>query len=187
MERAAKMNAIREAAKGLTPAPYTERLLPVIRKPPAKAMIDRLAPNTAALVTPSVDGEAMELPSAVCMISPERDRPAPAVTAAMTRGRRIFCMMRTCAGVPLPRRAPIHSRMVIPDGPASRHTKAMTRTAGIIIRRTFLLCFIEYLLFMVRIIRSQGGYNKGCKVFRNTEGKFVIDRILCFCYYVNGF
>ena len=62
--------------------------------------MERLAPNTAALDTPSVEGEAMELFSVVCIIRPETDSPAPAMTAARTRGIRIFQMIRTAAGSP---------------------------------------------------------------------------------------
>ena len=62
-------------------------------------MIDRFAPNTAALETPSVEGEAMALFSVVCMMSPDTESPAPAISAARMRGIRIFHMMRLLAAV----------------------------------------------------------------------------------------
>ena len=68
-------------------------LLPVSKNPPAKAMIDKLAPNTAALLTPSVEGEAIALPKVDCMMSPATDNPAPAMTAAIMRGILMFQMI----------------------------------------------------------------------------------------------
>jgi len=51
--------AIRDVAYGFIPTVYDERLLPVDRKPPAKTIMERLAPNTAALDTPNVEGYAI--------------------------------------------------------------------------------------------------------------------------------
>lgn len=53
-------------------------------------MIERLAPNTAALDTPNVEGDAIELPSVDCMMRPATDSPAPAMTAAMILGILMF-------------------------------------------------------------------------------------------------
>ena len=92
--------------------------MPVDRNPPESAMMDRFAPNTAALDTPSVAGEAIGLPSTVCMISPDTDNPAPAITAASSRGRRMCCMIRTAALSPLPNSAETHCRTDIPEDPA---------------------------------------------------------------------
>ena len=56
--------------------------------------MDRFAPKTAALDTPSVEGEALGLFRFVCMISPDTDRPAPAIRAASTLGIRMFQRIR---------------------------------------------------------------------------------------------
>ena len=72
-------------------------------------MMERFAPNTAALDTPSVEGEAMELFSVVCMMRPEMDSPAPAISAASTRGMRMFHSMRMFAAVPVLRSAAMQS------------------------------------------------------------------------------
>ena len=58
-------------------------------------MMERFAPNTAALDTPSVEGDAMGLLRSVCMMRPEIESPAPAMIAASTRGIRMFQIMRT--------------------------------------------------------------------------------------------
>ena len=52
-------NATALVAYGFVPAIYDDRLLPVLRKPPAKTIIETLAPKTAAFVIPSVEGDAM--------------------------------------------------------------------------------------------------------------------------------
>ena len=52
--------------------------------------MERFAPNTAALETPSVEGEAIGLFRSVCMMRPDTERPAPAMIAAKTRGIRMF-------------------------------------------------------------------------------------------------
>ena len=75
--------------------------------------MERFAPNTAALETPSVEGEAIGLFRSVCMMRPDTDSPAPAMIAARTRGIRMFQMMRTCAGLPFFTSAEKHSAMVI--------------------------------------------------------------------------
>ena len=72
----------------------------MFRYPPAKAMIDKLAPNTAALETPKVEGLAMGFFKVDCMIRPAMDSPAPATMAAMVSGKRIFCTMRTEVALP---------------------------------------------------------------------------------------
>ena len=93
-------------------------------------MMDRFAPNTAALDTPSVAGEAIGLPSTVCMISPDTDNPAPAITAASSRGRRMCCMIRTAALSPLPNSAETHCRTDIPEDPTSSSNRASSTTAA---------------------------------------------------------
>ena len=106
-------------------------MLPVDRKPPAKATMDRLAPNTAALDTPSVAGEAMGLPSTVCMTSPAADSPAPAMTAASRRGKRMYRMMRTAAVSPCPSSASTHERTDMPDEPTSSSVSVSSTTAAV--------------------------------------------------------
>ena len=98
------------------------------RKPPAKAMMERFAPNTAALETPRVEGDAMGLFRSVCMTSPAAESPAPAMTAARMRGTRMFQMMRFCAAVPFPKSAERDSPTVMRDEPAKRQTKASSMT-----------------------------------------------------------
>ena len=107
--------------------------------------MERLAPNTAALDTPSVEGEAMELFSVVCIIRPETDSPAPAMTAARTRGIRIFQMIRTAAGSPDFVSALRQSPRDIWDEPMNRHTSAIriTAAASAIITPRFFLTFIS--------------------------------------------
>ena len=65
-------------------------LLPVNKYPPAKTMIDKFAPNTAALLTPNVEGDAIELPNVDCIINPATDNPAPAIIAPIILGILIF-------------------------------------------------------------------------------------------------
>ena len=76
-------------------------------------MMERLAPNTAALDTPSVEGEAMGLFRLVCMMRPETESPAPARMAASTRGMRMFHMIRTWAALPFFASAAKHSAMLM--------------------------------------------------------------------------
>ena len=151
MDSTENKNAIREVAYGFVPAVYPARLFPVERKPPAKAMMDRFAPNTAALETPSVEGEAIVLFSVVCIISPETERPAPAITAARTRGRRIFRIMRWLAALPLPISAATPSFSDMCEEPIKRQTKAMTTTAITRKMIAVVLCFsvFTFILFTV--------------------------------------
>ena len=121
------------------------RLLPVARYPPAKAMMDRFAPKTAALETPRVEGDAMELFRVVCMIRPERPRPAPAMAAASTRGMRIFQMIRTLAAVPVLLSAAQQSAAVILDDPTNRQPTPSTSTAMTIAAMTMV-----FFLFLAR-------------------------------------
>ena len=129
MEAAANKNASSDAAKGLTPTSKLAGLWPVLRKPPAKAMMDRLAPNTAAWDTPSVEGEAMALPSEVCMRRPDTDRPAPAMSAASNRGMRMPQMIRAAVPPVRPSRASRHADTVMPEEPTMRQPKAASTTA----------------------------------------------------------
>ena len=106
------------------------RLFPVDRNPPANAMMERFAPNTAALDTPSVEGDAMGLFKSVCITRPDTDKPAPAIMAASTRGIRMFHMIRTCAALPRFRSAAIQSATVIWEEPTNRQTRASKTTAN---------------------------------------------------------
>ena len=101
-------------------------------------MMDRLAPKTAALETPSVEGDAMELFRVVCIMRPDTDRPAPAMMAASTRGTRIFQMMRTLAAVPLPVSASNASVKDILEEPANKHAMPNKITLISIARMTIL-------------------------------------------------
>ena len=113
--------------------------------------MDRLAPNTAALDTPSVAGEAMGLPSTVCMTSPAADSPAPAMTAASRRGRRMYRMMRTAAVSPCPSSASTHERTDMPDEPTSSSVSASSTTAAASTVTTSIFFFCEPCLSMRRL------------------------------------
>ena len=137
--------------------------MPVERKPPEKAMMDRLAPNTAALDTPSVDGEAMVLPSVVCMMRPDTDRPAPAMSAASRRGMRIFQMIRAAVPSIRPSRADRHSAALIRDEPTSRQAKAASTTAQASMTTTTVFFRVRALLpSMCVLLRA------GCKISHYT-------------------
>lgn len=58
--------------------------------PPPIMIMAILAPNTAALLTPKVEGEAITLFDIVCMIKPLNDKAVPANIAANIRGKRTF-------------------------------------------------------------------------------------------------
>ena len=156
MDMVEKTKATILVAKGFAPTSKFSRLLPVDKKPPAKAIIDKFAPNTAALDTPKVEGDAIGLLSIVCIIRPATARPAPATIAASTRGIRIFQIIRFCALVPCPNTARITSPTVILDDPTNRHTTESITTAAAIARRIsrFFRClfcvsirlFIRYIL-----------------------------------------
>lgn len=107
-------------------------------------MMDRFAPNTAALDTPSVEGDAMELFRVVCMIIPETARPAPAMIAASTRGIRMFQMIRTLAGVPVLFSAARQSAIVMWEEPTNMHNipSAITANTIAVITMVFLLFLI---------------------------------------------
>ena len=105
--------------------------------------MDRLAPNTAALDTPSVAGEAMGLPSTVCITSPAVDSPAPAIMAASSRGSRMYRMMRTAAVSPRPSSASRHSPTDSPEEPTSSSVTASTSTAAVSPAITAIFFFRE--------------------------------------------
>ena len=111
-------------------------MFPVERKPPEKAIIERFAPNTAALETPSVEGDAMGLLRFVCITRPDAESPAPAITAARTRGMRMFQMMRLLAELPFLTSAAKASPRDMFDEPTNRHTNAITMTAASITATT---------------------------------------------------
>ena len=92
--------------------------------------MERFAPNTAALDTPSVEGEAIGLFRSVCITRPDTDRPAPAMMAASTRGMRIFQMIRTCAILPFFKSAAKQSEIDMCEDPTNRHTNASITTAA---------------------------------------------------------
>ena len=102
-------------------------------------MMERLAPKTAALDTPKVDGEAIGLSRLVCMIRPDTDSPSPAMTAARTLGMRICQMIRMPALVPCPKSTETHSVRDIREEPVNRQTnpKTATDTVRAVIIRSF--------------------------------------------------
>ena len=119
--------------------------LPEVRNPPANPMIERLAPKTAAFETPSVDGDAMTLPRQVCIMRPATASPAPATTAAMTRGRRIFWIIILLAYVLLPAIASKQSFTDILDEPTNQHTKnisTVTRSSA-----EMIIAFLKRIFF----------------------------------------
>ena len=59
------------------------------KKEEEKTRIDRFAPKTDALETPSVCGLAMSLSRLVCMTRPAMERPPPTKRAPSILGRRI--------------------------------------------------------------------------------------------------
>ena len=118
--------------------------MPVERNPPAKAMMERFAPKTAALETPNVEGEAIELFRLVCMMRPERARPAPAMMAASTRGMRMFQMIRIFAALPFFASAAKHSDRLICDEPTKRQTKASRITAAVRMMMTAVCFFLIF-------------------------------------------
>lgn len=104
-EKKANKNAMEEVAKGLPEEKKLPTFFPKDKYPPEKRMMETLAPNTAALETPKVPGEAMMLPNTVCRMSPDKASPAPAINAAKASGRRILCTMRTEEDSPIPNKA----------------------------------------------------------------------------------
>ena len=122
------------------------------RKPPAKAMMERLAPNTAALDTPRVEGDAMALFKVVCIIRPETARPAPAIMAASTRGMRMFQRMRILALLPFFKRAAKQSPTDIWEEPTHRHTRAMAITSRASRMRTACFPVFRFLYSAIVIL-----------------------------------
>ena len=118
-------------------------------------MIERFAPKTAALDTPKVDGEAIVLLNVVCIISPESESPAPTAMAANTLGIRIFHIILSWAGVPLPNSAFNPCANVILETPTNIHTSDIKSTDNVrmqIIVRDFLFLFkISVFIFIFTI------------------------------------
>ena len=117
-------------------------------------MMERFAPNTAALDTPIVEGEAIAFESVVCMMRPETESAAPAMSAASTRGTRIERRMRTLAAEPFPKRAATPSEKLMRDAPTKRQTSAIISTASasaaIIYRaRDFAFMAVRSFLFLI--------------------------------------
>jgi len=128
IEITANTNAIIDVENGFATVSMFRTLFPVFRKPPAKAIIERLAPNTAAFDTPSVDGLAMLLFRFVCIIRPETASPAPAISAARTRGSLMFHIILLFAAVLFLARALTPSATDMREDPTNRHTNAMSTT-----------------------------------------------------------
>ena len=89
-------------------------------------MIATLAPKTAALEMPKVEGDAIGLSRQLCLINPETDNPIPAMMPARIRGRRIFCLIRILTLSPFPKSAKKESEKERLDGPAKREKKPIT-------------------------------------------------------------
>ena len=117
-------------------------------------MIDTFAPNTAAFDTPSVEGDAIALLRSVCIMRPDTDSPAPAISSARMRGMRMFRMMRSCAAVPRPNSAAKLSAMRMFDEPTSRHaTQSAMSTAISTANATAVFFFavaVSILCFMAK-------------------------------------
>ena len=107
--------------------------------------MERFAPNTAALDTPIVEGEAIAFESVVCMTRPETESAAPAMSAASTRGTRIERRMRTLAAEPFPKRAATPSEKLMRDAPTKRQTSAIISTASV---TAFLFSALSILLIL---------------------------------------
>ena len=91
-------------------------------------MILKLAPNTAALDTPRVDGEAIELDKVVCIINPDIDNPAPQIKHAKTLGNLIFKIIRLLTSLDKLNNPFIHSIKDIFELPTNKHTKLIIIT-----------------------------------------------------------
>lgn len=129
-ESKAKTNAKKLVENGFAFAMKSETFWLEDRYSPAKPMMATLAPKTAALETPSVDGEAMSLPRQVWRINPARESPAPEASAANTLGSLIRCAILTADAVPFPNRAKKDSPIDIPElptvSPKKRNVKRRT-------------------------------------------------------------
>ena len=79
------------------------------------------------------------------MISPERDSPAPAVTAARILGIRMFQMIRIWEALPFFIKASKHSAIVIWDDPINnpRNARRSTLISNMIMIQIFLRFFGE--------------------------------------------
>ncbi len=73
--------------------------------PAPKIMMAILAPKTAALDMPRVEGEAKGFLKLFCITQPATAKPAPAIIAAMTRGRRMFQTTASETALPCPKKA----------------------------------------------------------------------------------
>ena len=70
--------------------------------PPPKMMMAMFAPNTEALVTPNVEGEAITLLLIDCMMTPDMDKAIPTKIAATILGNLIFWTMMILVSSPIP-------------------------------------------------------------------------------------
>ena len=94
-------------------------------------MIDRFAPNTAALDTPSVAGGGHGVVQAGLHDEAGDGQPRPGDDGPPARrGRRMFQMIRRWASLPRPASAWRHWVTVMPDEPTNRHTTAASSTAA---------------------------------------------------------
>ena len=114
----------------MAPASKLLKLLPVVKKPPAKAMIERFAPKTAAFETPRVEGEAIGFERSVCIMRPDTESPAPAIRAARILGILIFHIILTDVSSPVLKRAEIPSEKPISEDPRKRARNAVNNTAA---------------------------------------------------------
>ena len=119
-------------------------------------MSTKFAPNTAALETPKVEGEAIGFFKVDCMISPDTESPIPAKRAARRRGRRICWTMRTAEVVPSPNKAMKDSGRLIWEEPTMRPEKNKTTSSTdkvaitMVLRRIVLILNVREKSSMLR-------------------------------------
>ena len=106
--------------------------------------MDRLAPNTATLETPSTEGDASGLFRLVCMISPETDNPAPAIRAASTLGNRMFHMILLLEAVLLRASAFMHSSKDMWEDPTRKQINESIKTPRSMQNRMNFFLFMTF-------------------------------------------
>lgn len=153
----AKTKAMVDVAKGFPEEKKLSAFFPKVKYPPEKRMMETFAPNTAALETPKVPGEAMMLPKTVWRMSPEIDNPAPAIKAAKASGRRIRWTIRTEEDSPTPNKAKKDSPKPILLLPSIKARKKLTKRRQAKTDRTRILLLLFPLPLRMGSILNQRG------------------------------
>ena len=119
-------------------------MLPKDKKPPAKAIIDKFAPNTAAFETPKVEGDAITFPNVVCIINPLTAKPAPAIKAARILGTLIFHIIFILVALPCLNKAIKLSLILILELPTNKQTKVIAITKAKITKIVIIFAFLVF-------------------------------------------